>query len=63
MQKIKMILLCLAIGWVIATVGIGSSVGLVIILAFDWPGMSLVLIGVAIVISVIVWVAYGRYQD
>ena len=63
MQRIKMILLCLAIGWAVAAVGIGASVGLVIIMAFSWPGMLWILIGVAIVIAVIVWVAYGRYQD
>ena len=63
MNKIKTILICLAIGWAIAAVGIGSSVGIVIIMAFSWPGMLWILIGVAIVIAVIVWVAYGRYQD
>lgn len=63
MNKIKTVLFCVAAGWVIAAVGIGSSVGLVIIMAFSWPGMLWILIGVAIVIAVIVWVAYGRYQD
>ena len=63
MNKIKAILFCVAAGWVITAVGIGSSVGLVIILAFGWPWMLWVLIGVAIVIAVIVWVVYGRYQD
>lgn len=62
-NKIKAILFCLAIGWAITAVGIGSSVGLVIILAFGWPGMLWILIGAAIVIAAIVWVVYGRYQD
>jgi len=62
-NKIKAILFCLAIGWAITAVGIGSSVGLVIILDFGWPWMLWILIGVAIVIAWIVWVAYGRYQD
>ncbi len=60
-NKIKAILFCLAIGLAITAVGIGSSVGLVIILAFGWPGMLWILIGVATVIAVIVWVTYGRY--
>ncbi len=62
-NKIKAILFCLAIGWAITAVGIGSSVGLVIILDFGWPWMLWVLIGVAAVIAVMVWAAYGRYQD
>lgn len=63
MNKIKAVLFCLAVGWVIAAVGIGSSVGIVIILTFGWPWMLLVLIGVAIVVAWIVWVVYGRYQN
>ena len=63
MNKIKAVLFCLAVGWVIAAVGIGSSVGIVIILAFGWPWMLRVLIGVAIVVAGIVWVVYGRYQN
>ena len=61
MNKIKAVLFCLAVGWVIAAVGIGSSVGIVIILTFGWPWMLWVLLSVAIVIAVIVRVAYGRY--
>ena len=63
MRKIKTILFCVAVGWAITAVGIGSSVGLVIILAFGWPGMLWVLFCVAIVVTVIVWVVYGRHQD
>ena len=37
-NKIKAILFCLAIGWAITAVGIGSSVGLVIILALAGRG-------------------------
>ena len=63
MNKIKTVLFCLAIGLLVAMLGLGAGAGLIIILAFGWPGMLWILIGVAIVIAVIVWVAYGRYQD
>lgn len=63
MNKIKTVLFCVAVGWVIAAVGIGSSVGIVIILAFGWPWMLWVLLSVAIVVAGIVWVVYGRYRD
>ena len=63
MHKIKTVLFCLAFGWIIAAAGIGSSVGIVIILAFGWPWMLWVLLSVAIVVAGIVRVAYGRYHD
>ena len=63
MNKIKMVLFCLVIGLATALIGLGAGAGLIIILAFGWPGMLWILIGVAIVIAVIVWVVYGRYQD
>ena len=63
MNKIKAVLFCAAVGWVIAAVGIGSSAGLIIILAFGWPWMLWVLLSVAIVVAGIVRVAYGRYHD
>ena len=63
MNKVKTILLCLVIGLITALIGLGAGAGLIIILAFGWPWMLWVLFGVAIVIAVIVWVAYGRYQD
>ena len=63
MNKVKTILLCLVIGLITALIGLGAGAGLIIILAFGWPGMLWILIGVAIVIAVIVWVVYGRYQN
>ena len=63
MNKIKTIITCPAIGLLVAMLGLGAGAGLIIILAFGWPCMLWVLIGVAIVVTVIVWVVYGRYQD
>ena len=63
MNKIKTILICLAIGLLVAMLGLGAGAGLIISLAFGCPWMLWILIGVAIVIAWIVWVAYGRYQD
>ena len=63
MNKVKTILICLAIGLLVTMLGLGAGAGLIIILAFGWPWMLWGLIGAAIVIAVIVWVVYGRYQD
>jgi hypothetical protein len=63
MNKIKTVLFCVAVGWVIMAAGIVASVGIVIILDFGWPWMLWVLFCVAIVVAVIVLVVYGRYQD
>ena len=63
MKKIKTIITCLAIGLLVTMLGLGAGAGLIIILAFGWPGMLWILLSVAIVIAVIVWVAYGRYQN
>ena len=63
LKKIKTIITCLAIGLLVTMLGLGAGAGLIIIMAFSWPGMLWILIGVAIVIAVIVWVVYGRYQD
>ncbi|MEA5004709.1 MAG: hypothetical protein VB081_14570 [Christensenella sp.] len=63
MNKVKTILFCLVIGLATALIGLGAGCGLAIALAFGWPQMLWVLLGVAIVIAWIVWVAYGRYQD
>ena len=61
MNKIKTVLFCLAIGLLVAMLGLGVGAGLIIILAFGWPWMLWVLIGVAIVVAGIVWMAYERY--
>ena len=61
MKKIKTIITCLAIGLLVTMLGLGAGAGLIITLDFGWPWMLWVLIGVAIVVAGIVWVAYGRY--
>ena len=63
MQRIKMILLCLAIGCLLSIIGVGVGVGLAIALAFGGWQMVWVMVGIALVGAVVLWVVYGRYQD
>ena len=63
MRRIKMVLFCLVIGLATALIGLGAGCGIAIALAFGWPQMLWVLMGIAIVVAMIVWWVYGRYQD